>query len=98
MLHLNPEAIHMAKATLFPGMDYHVATYAKYELSGVQLPKLWASLSLLQKTQNYLRHIYIAHIHPLPGVRQTVNFFTQLYLQGILDNYQEKGKTSKKAD
>ena len=98
MLHLNPESMHMAKAALFPGMDYHVVIYAKYELCGVPLPKLWASLSLLQKTQYYLRHIYIPHIYPLPGVRQTVNFFAQLTLQSILDNYQKKGKTPKTTD
>ena len=95
MLHLNPESMHMAKAALFPGMDYHVVVYAKYELCGIPLPKLWASLSMMQKAQYYLRQAYIPHIYPLPGARQTINYFARLTLSSILDNYQKKGKTPK---
>merc|ERR1712013_15349 len=77
------------------GMDYHVVMYAKYELCGIPLPKLWASLSMMQKAKYYLRQAYIPHIYPLPGVRQTINYFARLTLSSILDNYQKKGKTPK---
>jgi len=93
MLHLNPEAIHMAKAAIFPGMDYHVVIYAKYELVGIPLPKLWASLSPWQKAQYYLRHIYIPHIYPLPGIKQTLDFLGDFTLKKILADYQKKGKS-----
>ena len=98
MLHLNTESMHMAKAALFPGMDYHVVVYAKYELCGIQLPKLWASLSLMQKAQYYLRQVYLPHLYPLPGLKQAVNYAAGLTLSSILDKYQKKGKTPKTAD
>lgn len=98
MLHLNPEAMHMARAALFPGMDYHVVLYSKYELVGIPLPKLWNSLSLWQKSQYYFRQLYIPHIYPLPGVKQTINFFAKLTLGNILQNYQKKGKSPKTSD
>merc|ERR1712080_32606 len=40
MLYVSPESIHMAKAALFPGMDYHVVAYTNYQLVGLPLPKL----------------------------------------------------------
>ena len=98
MLHLNPESMHMAKAALFPGMDYHVVVYTKYELVGLPLPKLWASLGPLQKAQYYLRQIYLPHIYPLPGVKQTINFLADCTLRKILADYQKKGKTPKTSD
>jgi len=48
MLFVCPDSLHMAKAALFPGMDYHVVAYTNYELVGLPLPKLWASFSILQ--------------------------------------------------
>ena len=42
------------QAALFPGMDYHVVIYSKYELVGYPLPSLWQSFSLRQKALYYL--------------------------------------------
>ena len=45
------------QAALFPGMDYHVVIYSKYELVGYPLPRLWQSFSLRQKALYYLRQV-----------------------------------------
>jgi len=91
MLHLHPQAIHMAKAALFPFMDYHVVVYSKYQLVGYDLPQLWASFSLLQKARYYVRQLYIPYIYPLPGVKNVINFFSHKALSTILHDYRNKG-------
>jgi len=91
MLHLNPEAIHMAKAALFPSMDYHVVLYSKYELVGFDLPNLWKSFSLAQKAKYYLREVYIPHVYPLPIIKDLINMVSKWLLDHMLSEFQKKG-------
>jgi len=96
MLFINPESVHMAKAALFPGMDYHVVAYTNYELVGLPLPKLWASFGPWQVVQYYIRKTYIPYIYPLPGVRHVINWVANLTLSKILENYKKKGNKENK--
>lgn len=82
MLHLNKEAIYMAKTAVFLS-DYHVVVYSKYRLVGFDLPRLWASFSLVQRAKYYLRQLYLPYIYPLPGVKQTLNYLTNTVFQRI---------------
>ena len=82
---------------MFPGMDYHVVVYAKYELVGLPLPNLWRSFSLLQRVQYYLRQLYVPHIYPLPLVKTCLNTTTKYVLQNILHNYRTKGSKKMKS-
>ena len=90
MLHLNPESMHMARAALFPGMDYHVVLYSKYELVGIPLPKLWNRFSLWQKCQYYFRQISVVHFYPMPGVKHMINFIVSTFLMKNFENCHNK--------
>jgi len=96
MLFVCPDSLHMAKAALFPGMDYHVVAYTNYELVGLPLPKLWASFSILQVIQYYTRRWYCRYIYPLPGVRHLANWLGDRVLKTLLETYRAKGKSSVK--
>jgi len=95
MLHLNPESMHMAKAALFPFMDYHVTVYVAYELVGYNLVNLWKSFSITQKMKYYLRQIYVPHIYPIPFIKTVVNKFAVRTLENILHTYRKRGFTKK---
>ena len=77
-------------------MDYHVVLYDKYELVGYDLPKLWASFSLIQRARYYLRHIYIPYLYPLPGIKDVANWISLHILNKVLTTYRNKGFGSKK--
>lgn len=94
MLHVTPDSLYMAKAALFPGMDYHVVAYSNYELVGLPLHDLWQAFSLAQVVQYYVRRWYWRHLYPLPGLRHVANWFSTRLLTRLLTTFRKSGKAT----
>merc|ERR1711874_172370 len=90
MLHLDIYGVHMAKTAVFFS-DYHVVAYTNYHLVGYDLPNLWASFSLVQRTKYYTKQIY-SFFFNLPGVRQALNYFTDRFMKKILSRFNKRNK------
>ena len=69
--------------------DYHVVAYTNYQLVGYNLPNLWASFSVRQRTNYYIRKIS-SYIYTLPGIREATNYFTNRIMKRILSHFNRR--------